>query len=207
MIPTFLNEQVLCVSNDSTTTKPQHSTMKRTVHFPEEQMVVVHDVLARQDYTEEELSACFFAKGDYKSFKKSSIVTLQKWRAGELPAGGTTKHCMRGLECRTREGAQQRKELKQAARTALMTEIQRQMVAGVQDELELAAVYHRTCAPQQHQASIQGMCDQLEAQEYYTLAQAVAPKQIHSTTTTTNALQLQAILDCPAPTTVVGVAA
>lgn len=201
-ILTWDDEQVLTTS----TSKPQQECLHRNgVHFAEG-LVTVHEVIHRQDYSKAEVDACWYSKRDYKSFKKASIKTLQLWRTGDLPAGGNSEHCLRGLECRTREGAQQRKQVREATRSALLTEIQRQLFEGVQDAEALADVYRRTCAPLQHQASIQGMCDEMEARENYTWVHAVSP--VHKLVSTgTSVLQLQGILDGPSMMLVGGMAA
>jgi hypothetical protein len=202
---TWSDEQVLTIS----TSKPQHKYPHRRscVHFAEE-LVTVHEVLHCQEYSKAEVDACWYSKSDYKSFKKDSIKTLQLWRQGDLPAGGNNEHSLRGLECRTREGAQQRKQVKKATRSALLTEIQRQLFEGVQDAQALADVYRSTCAPLQHQASIQGMCDEMEVRGYYPLVHAISlAHKLVSTGTGANVLQLQAILDSPSMVLVGGMAA
>jgi hypothetical protein len=203
-VPTWNDEQVLTTS----TSKPQQELHRSGVHFAEN-LVTVHEVLHCQDYSKAEVDACWYSERDYKSFKKGSIKTLQLWRTGGVPVGGNSEHCLRGLECRTREGAQLRKEIKEATRSVLLAEIQRQRFEGLQDAQALADVCRLTSAPLQHQASIQGMCDEMEAREYNTLVHSAstAHKSFVSTATCTSVLQLQGILDGPSLMLVGGMAA
>ena len=156
--------------------------------------VTTHSVLSRDEYSESEFKACYYNKTDYKKFKKSSLITLKLNREGELPAG----HSMRGLECRTREGAAAKKAARQQAVEAFRE-------AAQFDSLSLAVALHKVTAKQQHAASVRGMCDELEAREYQPLATIVRKQQ--SSAPTCGPLQLQGILEAPQLTTVAGPAA
>lgn len=176
----------------------------RTVRFAAD--VTVHSVISVEDYSEAELEACFYNKTDYKNFKRSSLITLKLNREGELDA---TKHCMRGLECRTREGAAAKKAAKNAAMAAAFQELLRQASEDVQDADILAQTLRQVTVSQQHQASIRGMCDELEVREYQHLALAltVSRKQLTMARPAVGPLKLSAILDHPEITTVAGPAA
>ena len=135
----------------------------------------VKDVLSVKNYTNEEIHASWYNKSDYKNFKRSVLTTLKLNRAGELPkGGGNDEHTMRGIECRTREGAAEHKAVKAQVKTAVLEEQQRQQSQGVSDPELLALLAQQITADQQHQAFIHGMCDELEARDYLNLAQAVS---------------------------------
>jgi hypothetical protein len=180
--PTFC-EAVISASTTSSCCRraeqpqPQPSNKRRkrcSVTFREEEHVC--EIPSLEEYTEEELNACWYTKAEYKSFKRSSLVTLKLNRAGEIPVG-STEHTMRGLECRTREGAQERKDNRTEAWTVVLQEQERQHKAHLNDIVALSNLYHQVTDRLQYAACIQGMCDELEAREYLSLAQAVAGRR------------------------------
>ena len=141
----------------------------------------VNEVMSRHDYTEEEVEATWYQKKDYKSFKRTVLTTLKLNRAGELLEGGNDEYTMRGIECRTREGAAARKAIKQQVKTAVLEEQdrQRQQQQQLQADL-LAMVSQQQTKDSQLEASIHGMCDELEARDFPSLSQSVPSVSSHA---------------------------
>jgi hypothetical protein len=139
--------------------QPQHSV----VRFAADEHVV--EVMARQDYTAQEAQACWYTAQDYKTFKKAAVVTLKLNRAGKLNDSTAEQHCMRGLECRTREGMASKKAVKQESRTTVL-----QAQANGEN---IAKAYQAISVKEQYRATVQGMCDELEARGMSHLAKVV----------------------------------
>lgn len=139
-------------------------------------MTQVNEVMSHHDYTEEELHATWYQKKDYKAFKRTVLTTLKLNRAGELPEGGNDEYTMRGIECRTREGAAARKAIKHQVKTAVLEEQARQRQQQQQQQQAdlLALVSQQQTKDSQLEASIHGMCDELEARDHPRLAQSVS---------------------------------
>ena len=141
----------------------------RMVSFAAEGDNVVHDVLPLTEYTPNEVSACWFSKAEYNSFKRNSLVTLQLNRAGELAANDNNpEHTMRGLECRTRECTDSRRLLRFQAAAAVFNEQARQQDLGIQDPEALSEAYHSLSWHSMYDAHTQGMADEQDAQALLT---------------------------------------
>ena len=152
---------------------------KKTVSFSAN--VQINTIMPYQDYTEDEMQTIWYQKKDYKAFKRIILTTLQLNRAGELPEGGNDEHTMRGIECRTREGAAARKATKEQVMAAVLGEQARQRQDKQLEQQKavwlLARVSRQLTEESQLEASIHGMCDELEARlhtSYNTVVQSIS---------------------------------
>lgn len=150
---------VTCSGESSSFGKPERRA--QAVSFAAENDV--QEIPSLESYSRNELAACFYTKADFNSFKKSSLVTLKLNRTGQL---NPSEYCMRGLECRTREGAHKRKSCRLDAAFVLFEEQERQRDREVNNPELLAEKYHEITGSQEYAAAIQGMCDELEARQY-----------------------------------------
>ena len=146
-------------------------TASLSVSFPAEEDNVVHDILPLSEYTPAEVRACWFVRSEYNSFKRTSLVTLQLNRAGELSANHP-EHTMRGLECRTRECTDSRRMVRFQAAAAVFNEQARQQYhlpgGGLQDPEALSECYHAIAWHSMYDAHTQGMADEQDAQALLT---------------------------------------
>lgn len=173
-IPTTWNKDCSSVCTTSATTsdnKRPCCTRTPTVSFASQE--TVYEIPTRQSYTTEEMEASFYTASDYKAFKKASLVILKENRAGTLD---TSIDTMRGLECRTREGAKERKDIRLRAVFCVMEEQERQWEEQqdngssssyftITDHQSLAQCYHQVTKKAQFAACLRGLCDELEAKQ------------------------------------------
>lgn len=133
-----------------------------------EQDIVVHNVLSLSEYSEEEMRACWFSRGEYNSFKRNSLVTLSLNRTGDL-SPDDPEHTMRGLECRTRELTDSRRILRYRAAAAVFDEQARQRDTGVRDPEALSECYHSISWHGMYDAHCQGLADEQDCLPVFTM--------------------------------------
>jgi hypothetical protein len=169
-IPTWFDQHELYTSSSDSTSAALHHEVKNktrrrtatsTVRFAEEN--VVHEILPLVDYTPEELRSCWFNRVEYNSFKRSSLITLNLNREGKL-AYDDPDRSMRGLECRTREITDSRRELRDSAIAAVLNE-QRAQNGHSKDPQAIADLYHSVSWKSQYTAYTQGLADEQDALE------------------------------------------
>jgi hypothetical protein len=136
-----------------------------------EQDIVVHNVLSLSEYSEEEMRACWFSRGEYNSFKRNSLVTLSLNRTGDLSLNDP-EHTMRGLECRTRELTDSRRMLRYRASAAVFEEQARQRDTGVWDPEALSECYHSISWHGMYDAHCQGLADEQDCLPVFTMEAA-----------------------------------
>lgn len=184
-IPTWFDQHELYTSSPSacgpTSSALHHEeagkTRKRTttVRFSEDENVV-HDILPLTEYTPEEVRSCWFNRVEYNSFKRSSLITLNLNREGRL-AHDDLERTMRGLECRTRELTDSRRELRDSALAAVLNEQWEQNRLDYRDVQAVADLYHSVSWKSQYTAYTQGLADEQDAQEPSSLEETMfAPR-------------------------------
>ena len=173
-IPTWVDQYELYTSTSgacgAATCAAHHEDAKKqkrrtaSVRFAAESDNVVHDILPLTEYTPEEVRSCWFNRVEYNAFKRSSLVTLNLNREGRLLADDPDR-TMRGLECRTRECTDSRREMRENAMAAVLNEQREQHRLGNRDPQAIADLYHSVSWKSQYTAYTQGLADEQDARE------------------------------------------
>jgi hypothetical protein len=116
------------------------------------------------DMEDEEFLAIWYGPRDYKRIKIKIFLILRKMKNGEQ-IEDNDKQSVRGLECRTVQGANLRQENKLMGMTAVLDEQDRHYEDGEQNDELLAEVYRNTTSHCQDEAYALGLKDQAEIQE------------------------------------------
>jgi hypothetical protein len=132
---------------------------------------VIHNVLSLSEFSDDEVRACWFSRGEYNSFKRNSLLTLSLNRTGDL-SPDDPEHSMRGLECRTRELTDSRRILRYRAATAVFEEQARQRGTGVRDPEALSECYHSISWHGMYDAHCQGLADEQDCLPVFTMEAA-----------------------------------
>mmetsp|Transcript_6990 Transcript_6990/g.15983 ORF Transcript_6990/g.15983 Transcript_6990/m.15983 type:complete len:198 (+) Transcript_6990:174-767(+) len=131
-----------CPSPELETSVPKKPERK-TVTFYER--VAVHVVTHYSDIEEEEdISQIWYKKSDFRNMRRDFAGTVHKISEG-CYHGDSENECARGLEYRTKHGAQWRSINKRRARHAVLDEQSRQKSLGINDPDALKAVYMVQC--------------------------------------------------------------
>lgn len=115
------------------------------------------------DYTAEELRACWYQGAEYKQFRheiKKTVVLIKNHIAiNEYESSA------RGIECFTQEGARQKRLNKLKGWHAVFDEQDQQYHAEIVDPVMLALAYRQSSQECQHAASHMGLCDEREVEK------------------------------------------
>jgi hypothetical protein len=122
---------------------PRPAAPRRGITWNED--VYVQETHHINDFTDEEVFLCWFAKRDYSNMKMEFASTVKMISLGRFN-GDTEDHCARGLEYRTREGAHKRKLNKLTALCAVLDEQERQRLSGEWSDETLSQCYIRANA-------------------------------------------------------------
>jgi hypothetical protein len=95
--------------------------------------VFVRETLHIADYEPDEVIATWYQKDEMAQMKADMVDTVRSMLRGELE-NDNEEQCMRGLESRTRIGANKRQENKLRALEAVLDEQDREFEAGIIDE-------------------------------------------------------------------------
>ena len=118
-----------------------HVRVKRTLHI--------------NNYSDDEVEATWYGDSDFQRIHDEINYTVDLIEKSEHI--DTSKYCTRGLEFRTRAGAQQRRRNKIDARNATLDEQDFQWTEGLNDPDMLSKVYQRkshTCLVAAHMAGL-----------------------------------------------------
>jgi len=140
----------------------QSKRKKRKVSF--NSRVEVEYCITRQEYTEEETKRSWLTFEELRSSKKSNrmlAMYFSRKDAGDTSKDG--KDCLRGLEGRTQQGLQKRKQIKRSARRAVLVEQSFQMEIGVVDADALADAYYEHTQYPAVQAHMVALRDETDA--------------------------------------------
>jgi hypothetical protein len=99
-----------------------------------------HEVLHRNDYTPEEITSTWFDRVDLRQMKDATKIEARLLEKGVLTEGDDVT--VRGLESRTRHGAQRKRANKMNAYSAVFMELDTQFDLGLYDEDAIADVYY-----------------------------------------------------------------
>merc|ERR1712224_215235 len=140
----------------------QSKRKKRKVSF--HSRVEVEYCMTRQEYTEEETKLSWLTFEEIRSSKKSNrMLALYFSRKGAGDTSKDGKDCLRGLEGRTQQGLQKRKQIKRSARRAVLVEQSFQMEIGVVDSDALADAYYEHTQYPAVQAHMVALRDETDA--------------------------------------------
>lgn len=96
-------------------------------------------LLARHEYTTEELDACWFRGDEYAQITRSCCKQIEKLEQGAKLKD--QKYCARGLESHTRLAALAKAQNRRAAWDAVLDEQDEQISLGVVDDEPIARRY------------------------------------------------------------------
>jgi hypothetical protein len=145
----------------------QETTNKKSVAFAASAKMRL--ALHVNQYTAEEIQACYYSSEDFRSFKTDVKRTAKmiefKQKMDE------TVYCTRGVEYKTREGKRIRSKLRSKADAAVFKEQMNQFFLeeeegkNCRDEEKLAAFYSEVVKASVVAAYITGLSDEIVAQE------------------------------------------
>eukprot|EP00540_Astrosyne_radiata_P011963 CAMPEP_0116838470 /NCGR_PEP_ID=MMETSP0418-20121206/9232_1 /TAXON_ID=1158023 /ORGANISM="Astrosyne radiata, Strain 13vi08-1A" /LENGTH=206 /DNA_ID=CAMNT_0004468479 /DNA_START=29 /DNA_END=649 /DNA_ORIENTATION=+ len=145
---------------DTTTAVKKQPAASKSVSFNE--TVNVHFIIHSNDLNDEEFFNTWYQKRDFQMMRVEFAETVAMITEGTFE-GDSNEHSSRGLEYRTRVGAQRRKLNKLHALCAVLKEQDRQMDMGVLDEDELQRVYMEQSAHCKEAARYLAIEDEEEA--------------------------------------------
>ena len=135
--------------------QPQKQQRKRrNIKFNE--VVHVHFTLHVDDLNDEEYFRTWYQKRDFQMMRSEFAKTVMKITNGAHTVD-TDEHCARGLEYRTKAGAQKRKLNKLHGLCAVLKEQDRQIDLGINDDEALRAAYlkeSRICKREAHELGL-----------------------------------------------------
>ena len=123
--------------------------------------VYVRETLHSADYTDEEKVNSWYQKDEMAQIKDDMVAAVRMMIRGEL-LSDTREHCSRGLEFRSREGANQRKMNKFRALEAVLDEQDEQIDAGIFNDNAISLVYQSVslrCINEAHKRGIRDAVD------------------------------------------------
>ena len=120
--------------------------------------------LACNDYTPQEVQACWYQGEEYRKITKECCKQIRKMENGEVLKD--KKYCARGLESHTRLAAISKMQNCQTAISAVLDEQEEQWQMGVVDEEDIAQQYQQTTSSCQLRASTVGLRDQQVVKKY-----------------------------------------
>lgn len=123
--------------------------------------VFVRETLHIADYEPDEVIATWYQKDEMAQMKADMVDTVRSMLRGELE-NDSEEQCMRGLESRTRIGANKRQENKLRALEAVLDEQDREFEAGIIDERTISLVYQRVSLRCRNEAHERGLRDEVE---------------------------------------------
>lgn len=146
------------------TEKDQPSTTPARIrgHARFNRAVFVRETLHIADYEPHEVMATWYQKDEMAQMKADMVDTVRSMLRGELEHD-SDEQCMRGLESRTRIGANKRQENKLRALEAVLDEQDREFEAGFIDERAISLVYQRVSLRCRNEAHERGVRDEIEA--------------------------------------------
>jgi len=117
------------------------SSREKSVNF--ERTARVRRVRPRNQFSKHEQESMWYSDAEYASIKRGAVETVKKMLKGEKSGGfvDDDDYSSRGLECRMKKNAIERKEFKAFARELVLTEQQDQNERGLVCSSRLRKVY------------------------------------------------------------------
>lgn len=144
----------------SSSRKKQPVAAKKSVSFNE--VVHVHFTLHVDDLNDEEYFGTWYQKRDFQMMRAEFAKTVVRISNG-VHVADSEDHCARGLEYRTKVGAQKRKLNKLHGLCAVLKEQDRQIDLGINDQTALREVYMKESHKCKQEALSLGISDENEA--------------------------------------------
>mmetsp|Transcript_12211 Transcript_12211/g.35422 ORF Transcript_12211/g.35422 Transcript_12211/m.35422 type:complete len:249 (+) Transcript_12211:241-987(+) len=144
-------------NNSNISSNSNMSATKKTVTFHE--CVRVKKTIHINNYTDDEIDACWFSRQDMANIRQDIVAALQSSSSSSLSPSGPDAAEMRGLECRTEQGSQQRRRDRHESLSSVLDEQELQRHERQFDDEMIAAVYSDTTQQAQLRASVAGMLD------------------------------------------------
>jgi hypothetical protein len=117
-------------------------------------------ILSLDEYTQEDLDACWFAEEDYSTITNECFKIIKKMQQGR--AINARKYCVRGLERMTPEASDLRDLKRMNAYISVLEEQNTQMREGTYDPKKIAKEYRKASAKRcQQEAQRIGERDEL----------------------------------------------
>lgn len=114
------------------------TTTKKSVSFSH--AVQCRETLHVNNYTDAELHSCWYTVAKFDEMREEYQPTIRMLKYGQYP-GDSDELCARGLECRVKNGALERRNNKMMAWEAVFQEQHFQAHAGIQDDVAIAMAY------------------------------------------------------------------
>lgn len=127
--------------SSSKTIHDYHPEVRKTVKF--EKTAKVKRVRPRHEYSQEELELIWYNENDYSEIKKRAVDTVKRMIKCKRSGGFAENEdfSARGLECRLKEPAIERKEFKAYARSLVLEEQEDQNDRGIKSTTRIRKIY------------------------------------------------------------------
>jgi hypothetical protein len=136
-----------------------HQRGQRFVSFD---AVDFREVLNRDAFTPEEIESCWYDRVDLRQMREDARSEARMMDSGLLEESDDV--CLRGLECRTKEGARAKRQNRANVNAAIFFELDSQEDNGIYDDEAIADVYYNYSEHCQVSAQMIGARDAREAQ-------------------------------------------
>jgi hypothetical protein len=121
----------------------------------------------RDDFEKTDLKSLWYNISEMMEMKMHDRITFSLMRKGKIQPDEDLDHCFRGLECRTRAGATQRRRRKFRAALTVILEQDRQWHENDYDVELLADIYYGVSYDSLCDAYERASKDEKEARAYY----------------------------------------
>jgi hypothetical protein len=121
----------------------------------------------RDDFEKKDLKSLWYNKSEMIGMKMHDRITINLMRKGTIQPDDDLDYCFRGLECRVRAGATQRKRSKFIAALTMILEQDRQWVENDYDVELLADRYFKVSYDSFCNAYERAIKDEKEARAYH----------------------------------------
>jgi hypothetical protein len=156
--------------DDKPVQQPAPSKARKSVHFAP--TMVIYETLALDDYTPQEVQACWWDSAEYASFRSTALVTIGLYRAGMLAdeEQQQQQYCMRGIEGRLQETSQERYAARFSVNRAVFGEQYDQMCRGIRNPARIAELCQAVTWRSAVAAHEQALLDERAAGTYTTIS-------------------------------------
>ena len=157
-VGTVLTSEESCASDCSPVDLTGHSRRKAKVHFKlesNEVFLVTHI----DDMTDEEVNEIWYEAAEYDAIKSKIVPILRKLMKG-VEIEETNRTSVRGLECRSRQGAARRQQNKKLGAGAVLTEQARQRAENKTNDELIRQAFLKITVERQESARAYGIQDE-----------------------------------------------
>jgi hypothetical protein len=154
-------------SDRSTKSESTAATEQEEFRVRFSQKIHICKTLSREDYTTEEIQACWFTAEENQRIHRHCSKEIRKMDEGTKLKD--KKYCSRGLEGHTTVGAATKKRNRSFAINAILDEQMIQWEEGIFDEDAISEIYYRASSRCRVRARIVGLRDHRETRVYVEL--------------------------------------